>query len=323
MLPSDQRDGNNLNENKEQKPQPIPGDEVLVLRQLSDTHKFNLEPFSKSSAHTSSYHMLGSLKHHWPEYLMEAAGLGIFMVSAVVFTTILEHPSSAVQQAIADPFLRRMLIGMAMGLTAICIIYSPWGKQSGAHINPSVTLTFFRLGKVKPWDAIFYIIAQFIGGLVGVLLMAVAVKGATTHPSVNYVVTIPGMSGVSVAFISEFIISFILMSMILIVSNTLSIARFTGLFAGILVATYITLEAPLSGMSMNPARTFGSALPANIWTALWVYFTAPPLGMLLAAEVYLRVKGAKSVLCAKLHHQNDKRCIHCGYPGVVRNAKSN
>lgn len=266
--------------------------------------------------------MLGSLKHHWPEYLMEAAGIGIFMVSAVVFTTILEHPSSAVQQAIADPFLRRMLIGMAMGLTAICIIYSPWGKQSGAHINPSVTLTFFRLGKVKPWDAFFYIIAQFIGGLAGVLLMTVVVKGATTHPSVNYVVTIPGMSGVSVAFISEFIISFILMSMILIVSNTLSVARFTGLFAGILVATYITLEAPLSGMSMNPARTFGSALPANVWTALWVYFTAPPLGMLLAAEVYLRVKGAKSVLCAKLHHQNDKRCIHCCKPEVVRDAKS-
>lgn len=295
----------------------------MAFQQLSDMQKFDSESFSKSGAHPSSDNMLYMLKHHWPEYLMEAAGLGIFMVSAVVFTAILQHPASSVRQAMVNPFLRRMLIGIAMGLTAICIIYSPWGKQSGAHINPSVTLTFFRLGKVKPWDAFFYIIAQFIGALAGVLLMAVVVKGATTHPSVNYVVTIPGMSGVSVAFISEFIISFILMSIILIVSNTPSIARLTGLFAGILVATYITIEAPLSGMSMNPARTFSSALPANVWTALWVYFTAPPLGMLLAAEVYLRIKGAKSVLCAKLHHQNDKRCIHCGYPGVVRNAKSN
>jgi aquaporin Z len=262
--------------------------------------------------------MLEILKHHWPEYLMEAVGLSIFMVSAVVFTAILEHPSSPVLHIIVDPFLRRMLIGIAMGLTAICIIYSPWGKQSGAHINPSVTLTFFRLGKVRPWDAFFYIIAQFLGGLAGVLLMAAVIKGIISHPSVNYVATIPGMSGASVAFISEFILSFILMSIILIVSNTVSIAHLTGLFAGILVATYITLEAPLSGMSMNPARTFGSALPANVWTAIWVYFTAPPLGMLLAAEVYLRVKGAKGVLCAKLHHQNDKRCIHCGKLEVER-----
>jgi aquaporin Z len=303
-----------MSESKEQKPQSMSGEEVLMLQQLSDMQKLDLEPFSKSSARPSSDHLLETLKHHWPEYLMEAAGLGIFMVSAVVFTAILEHPSSPVQQAIADPFLRRMLIGIAMGLTAICIIYSPWGKQSGAHINPSVTLTFFRLGKVKPWDAFFYIIAQFIGGLAGVLLIAAVIKGAITHPSINYVVTIPSMSGVSVAFIAEFIISFILMSMILTVSNALSIARFTGLFAGLMVATYITLEGPFSGMSMNPARTFGSALPANVWTALWVYFTAPPLGMLLAAEVYLRVRGTKSVLCAKLHHQNDRRCIHCGKP---------
>ncbi|MFQ5683048.1 MAG: hypothetical protein ACE5HC_07220 [Candidatus Binatia bacterium] len=76
---------------------------------------------------------------------MEAAGLGIFMVSACTFGTILEYPASPIHQAIADPFLRRILMGLAMGLTAVGIIYSPWGKQSGAHINPAITLTFFRL----------------------------------------------------------------------------------------------------------------------------------------------------------------------------------
>jgi aquaporin Z len=91
-------------------------------------------------------------------------------------------------------------------------------------------------------------------------------------------------------------------------------ARFTGLFAAALVALYITFEAPISGMSMNPARTFGSAFSAHVWTALWIYFCAPPLGMLLAAEVYVRLRGTKSVLCAKLHHQNSQRCIfRCGY----------
>jgi aquaporin Z len=126
------------------------------------------------------------------------------------------------------------------------------------------------------------------------------------------------MSGPFVAFLAEVVISFVLMSVVLLVSNTKDIARFTGLFAGVLVATYITIEAPISGMSMNPARTFASAVPSQIWTHIWVYFTAPLIGMLLAAEVYLRTKGAKGIQCAKLHHQNDKRCIHCGSPGAMR-----
>ena len=258
--------------------------------------------------------MLDNLTRHWPEYLMEAAGLGIFMVSACVFGPILEYPASPIRQAIGDPFLRRTLMGLAMGLTAIGIIYSPWGKQSGAHINPSITLTFFRLGKIAPGDALFYIIAQFIGGMMGVLLAAAVLRSWLADPSINYVVTVPGPRGPGIAFLAELVISFILMSVVLVVTNTKNLARYTGLFAGILVATYIAVEAPLSGMSMNSARTFGSALTAQLWTALWVYFTAPPLGMLLAAEVYLRLKGAHRVICAKLHHQNNKRCIfRCGY----------
>jgi aquaporin Z len=118
-----------------------------------------------------------------------------------------------------------------------------------------------------------------------------------------------------VAFVAEVVMTFLLMSTVLTVSNTPRLARFTGLCAAALVATYITLAAPLSGMSMNPARSFGSAMPAQAWTALWVYFIAPPLGMLLAAEVYVRRHGLRMVMCAKLHHQNSKRCIfaRCGY----------
>jgi aquaporin Z len=258
---------------------------------------------------------MNALRHHYPEYLMEAAGLGIFMIAASVVTVLFEHPLSPIRPAIPDPLLRRLLIGVAMGLTAMAIIYSPWGKQSGAHLNPVVTLTFFRLGKIQGWDAFFYIVAQFIGGLLGVSLVSGLLKEAMADPAVNYVVTLPGSAGAGVAFLAELIISFGLMLMVLFVSNSPSRGQYTGLFAGILIATYITLEAPLSGMSMNPARTMASAIPAQNWTALWVYFTAPLFGMLLASEVYVRWKGQQAVRCAKLHHQNDKRCIfRCGYP---------
>ena len=118
-----------------------------------------------------------------------------------------------------------------------------------------------------------------------------------------------------VAFVAEAAISCLLVLVILSVSNHPRWAAYTGICAGLLVAIYITVEAPLSGMSMNPARTFGSAFFAGNWTALWIYFTAPLLGMLAAAQLYLARRGPQGVACAKLHHQNSKRCIFCEYHG--------
>ena len=251
------------------------------------------------------------MRDHWPEYLMEAAGLGLFMISAAVMTSLLEYPHSPFFLLLPDPAVRRILIGIAMGLTAIGIIYSPWGKRSGAHLNPAVTVTFFRLGKIQGLDAFFYVFAQFAGGLIGLLLASLAIGMAIEHPTVNYVVTVPGLDGTGVAFAAEACISFGLMLVVLIVSNHKKLNVWTGVFAGVLVAIYIALEAPFSGMSMNPARSFASALPANLWTDFWVYLTAPLLGMLLAAECYVRFSGARRVLCAKLYHDNNTRCIFC------------
>src|SRR5215471_6546752 len=125
---------------------------------------------------------------HWPEYLMEAGGLGLFMISACFFTTMLEHPGSPVRQWLGSAFLRRTIIGVAMGLTAIGLIYSPWGKQSGAHFNPSVTITFFRLGKLARADALFYVLAQFAGAVAGALICAVLFRPWISDPSVNYAI---------------------------------------------------------------------------------------------------------------------------------------
>jgi aquaporin Z len=269
------------------------------------------------AAETSRASWRAALSSHWPEYLMEGVELGLFMISACAFVVLLQHPASAVHRAIDNDTLRRVLIGLAMGLTAIAIIYSPIGQRSGAHFNPSVTFTFYRLGRVQWWDALFYSLAQFAGGLLGVIVSALLLGHLVSHPSVQYAVTVPGMSGAHVAFFAEVLISFIQMSLVLRISNTKRLARFTGVFAGLMVAAYISIEAPYSGMSMNPARTFASALPAQVWTALWIYFTAPPLGMLLAAELYVRQHSLHHVFCAKLHHHNNKRCIfRCNWENI-------
>lgn len=244
---------------------------------------------------------------HWPEYLIEAAGLLLFMVSAGLFGTLLEHPSSPVHAAITAPFARRCLMGLAMGLTAVGIIQSPWGRRSGAHINPAVTLTFLRLGRVAAADALGYILAQFIGGAIGVALVAALLGDAFLAGPVLGVATLPGPTGLAPAFACELLMSFGMMATVLWVSNTPRLTHATGLFAGALVATYIAVLAPVSGMSINPARTAASAMWAGTWRGAWIYFTAPVIGMLLAAELHLRLRG--DVWCAKLNHAGHQRCI--------------
>jgi aquaporin Z len=244
---------------------------------------------------------------------MEAVELGLFMVSACVFAVLLFHPDSSVPRLLPDPGARRLLIGIAMALTAVAIIYSPLGRRSGAHFNPSLTLTYTRLGRVAPLDAFFYVIAHFVGAVAGVALAARLLGARLAHAAVNYAATVPGPRGAATAFAAELAISFVLMTVVLAVSSRPRLARFTGLFAAMLVATYITLEAPLSGMSMNPARSFGSALFAGAWDVLWIYFLAPPFGMLLAAETYLRLRGPRAVACAKLNHAGTARCLFCAF----------
>jgi len=248
-------------------------------------------------------------RFNWAEYLIEGWALGTFMVSAGVVTTVVERPEFGVTALIPGMGVRRMLIGLAMGLTAIALIYSPWGKRSGAHMNPAVTLTFWSLGKIRARDAIGYVVAQFLGGLAGVQMVLATLGERFAAPPVRYVATLPA-HGAALAFALELGISCGLMSAVLAFSSRPRLAPFTGLAAGVLVACYVAFEAPYSGMSMNPARSFASAAPAGLWGSLWIYFVAPPLGMLAAAALSRRLGRAAG--CAKLCHPSDVACIHCG-----------
>jgi aquaporin Z len=234
------------------------------------------------------------------------------MVSAAAMTSLLEHPASPANDLLPDPSVRRAVMGVAMGLTAAALIYSPWGRRSGAHNNPAVTLTFFRLGMISGGDAVGYIAAQFVGGAAGIALAATLLEPWIAHPSVNYVVTIPGPHGAAIAFAAEVLISFVMMLVVLTVSSHAKAARFTGVVAAVLIACFITIEAPLSGMSMNPARTLGPDLVGDMFQGVWIYLLAPPIGMLAAAEVVIRLRHRHSIRCAKLYHDSGDCIFGCG-----------
>lgn len=269
---------------------------------------------------SQSLSMREALRRNWPEYAIEAWALGMFMISAGVFTVLIEHPDFPVRHAITSDFLRRALIGVAMGGTAIALIYSPWGRRSGAHMNPAVTLTFFLLGKVSRSDAAFFVAAQFFGGLMGVLVTLVVFGEWFAGAPVDFVATLPLADGRLLALALEILISAALMATVLLLSNSSRLMAYTGVAAGALVAGYIAFEAPYSGMSMNPARSFASAAPAGLWRDLWIYFIGPPAGMLTAALLYTRARAR--VNCAKLYHASDVRCIHCGYQPSSRRHRS-
>jgi aquaporin Z len=248
-------------------------------------------------------------------YLMEAGETCLYLFSACAVATLLWHPASPVRACLPNDAVRRMVMGVAMGATIMAIVLSPWGKQSGAHFNPALTFTFYRLGKVKKWDAVFYCFAQLSGATAGVALASHLLRGAPGHHAVRYAATLPGTCGDGVAFVAELVLSFFLMSAILFAASHQRLAPHTHHVAAVLAAAYMAFESPLSGMSTNPARTFGPAAYAGCWHALWIYFVAPPLGMLAAAEVFLAVRAGSGTYCAKLHHDNDKRCIFC-QPGA-------
>lgn len=193
-----------------------------------------------------------ALCEHWPEYAMEAALLGFYMIAAGVFAVLLRSPVSPLRKWIASPLLSRALYGCAMGATSTALVYSPWGRQSGAHANSAITLTYWRLGKVSTIDALFYAIAQLAGRVSGVLFTWVLMGDSFRLPPISFVITKPGPQGVWWALAAEFLISFLMMSTILAVTNRATLAKYGGIITGCLVALFLAFEAPLFRHEYEP-----------------------------------------------------------------------
>lgn len=218
--------------------------------------------------------MRAAFTRHWPVYLMEACEIAVFVIMVGLWATLLEYPGSALQQALPDPGIRRALRGCLVAATAIAIVYSPFGSRSGAHLNPAVTLTFLRIGRVAPWDAVFYVSAQFVGAWLGIAVVSLALGPPFINPPVAALATRPGMLGVGIAFVAELFMASVLMLTMLACLSTRRIAPLTGVLAGAIGAVYIFVAEPLSGVSLNPASSFASALREGLFDFLWIYFVA-------------------------------------------------
>src|SRR6266542_1610051 len=191
--------------------------------------------------------MKDSFKKNWIHYFQEALGLAIFMISACFFSALFWGNNDSFHYTFQNEELRNIVNGVLMGLTALFIFYSPFTAPSGSQINPSVTITFLRLNKMCPFDALFYILFQFVGGTLAVYIMAALIGDALITPPV--------------------IIAVIMMTMVLFTSEHTTLKKYTRIFSGCFVCIYVIIGGPISGFGMNPARSLASAFPAHTYTA--------------------------------------------------------
>lgn len=252
---------------------------------------------------------------HWPEYGAELIGTAFLVfvgLSAVVFDFGKGLPPSTL---IPDASLRRLITGLIFAGSGSLVAISPFGRLSGAHINPSVSLAFWAYGKMRHHDIVGYIVGQFLGAIIGEALL-VLVWG-NYAASVSDGMTLPGAGyPLWIVFLAEMTLTALLVLAIFTCVSSQRFMRWTPLVVWLLVATMVWLEAPISGTSLSPARSFGPALFAGIWTQQWLYYIAPPLGALLAVGLYrLVAAGEHDVVTGKLFHVP-------GYRSVFKNVSA-
>lgn len=258
---------------------------------------------------------------HWREYLMEGAELGVLMFCICPFGTVLYSTASSVSRLELSFTEKAALMGLSVAATTFSIIRSPFGRRSGAHFNPAITLTYFYLGRVHRWDAINYLPSHFWGAVAGVFVAHLALGKRLSEAPVCYMITIPGAHGDLIAFVAEFVLSAVLFGIVLFATNRWPLARFSPLIVSVVTVSYYAFCPALSGFSVNPARSFSSGMFAEIWWGIWIYFAGPCLGMLAAAIVYIRSVGSERVYCAKVFHDLQTPCpFNCRFHQLYREA---
>ena len=237
---------------------------------------------------------------HWPEYGAELVGTA-WNVFAGLSGVVFNSPGMPGARLIPDASLRLWVTGLAFAGSGSLYTISPWGRLSGSHLNPSVTLGFCALGKVRWHDGLGYVLAQFAGGALAAMLLALVWGGHAL--AVGYGVTLPGAGyRVSDAFWVEFLMTFSYLLAIFFFVSRRALLRWTPLMNWFVVSGLVWVGAPVSGTSLNPARSYGPALVAGEWHAQWIYYVAPPAGALGAAVFFRVAVSGRRILTAKLYH---------------------
>jgi aquaporin Z len=245
-------------------------------------------------------------------YACEFLGTAVMLFIGVSAVALLWGSGSPVP-TIDNEVLRRFVTGLLFAGGATLVVYSPLGQKSGGHINPAVTLAFWRLGKFPGRHVLPYMLAQIAGAIAGVAAASVALGDIAR--SVQYAATAPGPGWTWMgALAAEIICTFALVFLIFVCVNKPAVAARTGLLAGGLVVLLVTIEAPISGTSVNPARSAAPALFVPLLRDQWLYVAGPIIGALLAVTAYRRRWGGGTV-CAKLYHTAAYPCPFdtCGY----------
>jgi aquaporin Z len=240
----------------------------------------------------------------WQPLLAELVGTALLVLIGVSIVILMFGDGSPIAPLVPDEALRRPITGFLFGATGALIALSPVGKESGAHINPVVTLGFWLMNKLSTPMALGYIVAQLAGATLGSLpLLAWGEMGR----SVEFGATLPGEGyTLGTALLGEVITTFALIAVLCVWLGFHRLRPFTPATFPFLYAFMVYLEAPVSGTSTNPARSLGPALVSGAWDGWWVYWVGPVVGTLVGIIVFSSL--AKRIEVAKLYYfASDRR----------------
>jgi aquaporin Z len=242
---------------------------------------------------------------HWRIWGAEAAATALLMLGGLSVIAALLGRHSPIIASIPSPSARLLLVGVLFGSCVALLALSPLGRLSGAHLNPAVTLAFRVLGKVSWHDVAGYLAAQLVGAVVGSLAFRLAwgheaatVSGGETHPSV----------ATPLALLLEAVMTAALMATILGFDSRERLMRWTPLAVVPVIALLVWQGGPLTGTSLNPARSAGPAIAFGDLTGLWLYLLAPSVGAVALAMAWRLGDKRGGPKTAKLFHDARYPC---------------